>query len=91
VQAADGPSALALYAGRSFDMLVTDVGLPGGLNGRQLADALRVSQPTLPVLFITGYAERAALSDTALGAGMHVVTKPFSLDVLAGKVKAIIG
>jgi light-regulated signal transduction histidine kinase (bacteriophytochrome)/CheY-like chemotaxis protein len=95
LQAVDGAQALQISAGQAFDMLVTDVGLPGGLNGRQLADAIRVAKPALPVLFITGYAEQAALggglSDGALGSDMYVVTKPFPLDAFAAKVKSIIG
>jgi PAS domain S-box-containing protein len=72
------------------DLLVTDVGLPGGMNGRQLADAALVSRPDLKVLFITGYAENAVIGDGHLKPGMHVLTKPFSLEALGGRVKEIV-
>jgi CheY-like chemotaxis protein len=72
------------------DLLVTDVGLPGGMNGRQLADAALVSRPDLKVLFITGYAENAVMGDGCLKPGMHVLTKPFSLDALGARVKEIV-
>jgi PAS domain S-box-containing protein len=88
LEAADGPSGLAvLTAATRLDLLVTDVGLPG-LNGRQLADAARVRRPTLPVLFITGYAGEA-LND-ALPPGMAVIAKPFPLDLLATRVAAML-
>ena len=69
-----------------IDLLITDVGLPGGLNGRQVADAARVKRPDLKVLFITGYAENAALGNGYLERGMSVVTKPFAMDALARKI-----
>ena len=69
---------------------MTDVGLPGGMNGRQVADAGRALRPGLKVLFITGYAEAAALGTGQLGPGMHVMTKPFPLDALAMRIKALI-
>jgi PAS domain S-box-containing protein len=72
------------------DLLVTDVGLPGGMNGRQLADAALVSRPDLKVLFITGYAENAVIGDGCLKSGMHVLTKPFSLETLGERVREII-
>ncbi len=73
-----------------IDLLVTDVGLPGGMNGRQVADAARVARPDLKVLFITGYAENAVLSHGHLDPGMHVLTKPFALEVLASRIKELI-
>jgi CheY-like chemotaxis protein len=72
------------------DLLVTDVGLPGGMNGRQLADAALVSRPNLKVLFITGYAESAVIGEGRLKSGMHVLTKPFSLETLGLRVREII-
>ena len=91
VEASDGMSALrVLQSDARIDLLVTDVGLPG-LNGRQLADAARTRRPNLPVLFITGYAHNAAIGNgAALEPGMEIVTKPFALDVLAGKIRAMI-
>jgi CheY-like chemotaxis protein len=91
-----GTGAQALQAlhglppGQRIDLLVTDVGLPGGMNGRQLADALRQSHPRLKVLFITGYAESAVLVPGQLDADMHVMTKPFEMDALARKVAELL-
>jgi CheY-like chemotaxis protein len=88
LEAKDGPSGLAALAGAArVDILVTDVGLPG-LNGRQLADAVRARRPALPVLFVTGYAG-TALAD-ALPPGMSVIAKPFALDALVEKVAAML-
>jgi CheY-like chemotaxis protein len=73
------------------DLLVTDVGLPGGMNGRQVADAGRALRPGLKVLFITGYAENAVIGNGHLEPGMHLLTKPFAMDALAGRIRDIIG
>jgi PAS domain S-box-containing protein len=91
IEAPDGPSGLRiLQSNVRIDLLVTDVGLPG-LNGRQLADAARVSRPDLRVLFLTGYAHNAAIGNGAvLGTGMELMTKPFALDALATKIRALI-
>jgi len=67
--------------------LITDVGLPGGLNGRQVADAARVARPALKVLFITGYAENAVLNHGHIEHGMEVLTKPFAVDDLGARVE----
>ena len=91
VEAEDGPGALRiLQSPARIDLLVTDVGLPGGLNGRQLADAGRVVRPGMNVLFITGYAEHAAFGNAPLGTGMELLTKPFALDALVGRVRAML-
>ncbi len=91
IEAADGAAALAvLQSDARIDLLVTDVGLPGGLNGRQVADQGRVARPGLRVLFMTGYAENAVLSHGHLEPGMHVLTKPFAMDVLASRIKLLI-
>ena len=79
-----------LQATARVDLLVTDVGLPGGINGRQLADTARRARPALKVLFITGYAENAVLDHSQLAPGMHVLAKPFSMEALAGTVGALI-
>ncbi|WP_424137751.1 PAS domain S-box protein [Roseomonas chloroacetimidivorans] len=90
IEAADGPAALRiLRTGARIDLMITDVGLPGGMNGRQVADAARQARPGLRVLFITGYAENAAIGSGDLEPGMHVLTKPFAMEVLAARVKAI--
>ena len=91
IEAADGPSGLrVLQSSARVDLLVTDVGLPGGMNGRQVADAARVARPDLKVLFITGYAENAVLNHGHLAHGMHVMTKPFAMDALAGRIKDLL-
>lgn len=91
IEAEDGPSGLrALQSAPQVALLITDVGLPGGLNGRQVADAARELQPGLKVLFITGYAENAAVSGGYLEPGMAVVTKPFVMAELAHKITEMI-
>jgi CheY-like chemotaxis protein len=91
IDAADGAAGLkVLNSDLPIDLLVTDVGLPGGMNGRQLADAARAVRPDLKVLFITGYAENAVLSHGHLDPGMHVLTKPFAMDVLATRIRDLI-
>ncbi|HLY87717.1 MAG TPA: PAS domain S-box protein [Acetobacteraceae bacterium] len=91
IEAADTISGLkVLQSDVRIDLLITDVGLPGGMNGRQMADAARVTRPRLKVLFITGYAENAAIGNGRLEYGMHVMTKPFAMDNLAARIKAII-
>jgi PAS domain S-box-containing protein len=90
LEAADGPAGLEiLRTNKRVDLLVTDIGLPG-LNGRQLADAARVTRPALKILFMTGYAETAAMSQGFLEPGMAMVTKPFPIDVLANKIRSMI-
>jgi PAS domain S-box-containing protein len=90
LEAADGPSGLKMLQSRKrIDLLITDVGLPG-LNGRQLADHGREKRPDLKVLFITGYAENATLANGFLEPGMEMITKPFAVEALAGKVRSMI-
>jgi len=90
LQAHDGPSGLTcLESDRHIDLLVTDVGLPG-MNGRQLADAARERRPDLKILFITGYAESAALATGFLDPGMEMITKPFAVESLMQRIRAMI-
>ena len=92
LEAVDGRSGLHhLEADGRIDLLVTDVGLPGGMNGRQLADMARVRRPGLKVLFITGFAESAAVGNGTMAPGMEVMTKPFAMEALAGRIKEMIG
>jgi len=87
IGAADGAAGLkVLQSGARIDLLITDVGLPNGMNGRQVADAGRSLRPGLKILFITGYAENAAVGNGHLEPGMELLTKPFALDALVGKV-----
>lgn len=91
IEAADAAAGLkVLESDVKIDLLITDVGLPGGMNGKQMADAARVRRPNLKVLFITGYAENAAISNGHLGRGMHVLSKPFPMDKLATSIRHII-
>ncbi len=68
---------------------MTDVGLPGGLNGRQLATAGRGLRPGLRVLFITGFAETSVLGADELDGVMQVLTKPFDLDTLSARIRGL--
>ncbi len=92
LEAGDGAAGLRLLEGAGrVDLLITDVGLPGGLNGRQVADAARRLRPGLKVLFITGYAEAAVVGHGHLDPGMHILTKPFTLGALGARVKELVG
>ena len=89
-EAEDAKSALPLLeSAMRVDLLVTDVGLPG-MNGRQLAEIARQQRPQLKVLFMTGYAEKAAERQGFLDAGMDLMAKPFSIDDLAQKIRQMI-
>ncbi|WP_332801987.1 PAS domain S-box protein [Sphingomonas sp. RT2P30] len=91
LQAIDGPAGLKiLESDTRIDLLITDVGLPGGLNGRQVADAARATRPDLRTLFITGYAENAAVGNGHLDPGMEVITKPFAVASLSNKVREML-
>jgi PAS domain S-box-containing protein len=91
IEAADGPAGLkVLQSDVRLDLLVTDVGLPGGMNGRQMADAGRWMRPDLKVLFITGFAENAVLGSGQLEPGMQVMTKPFVIEALASRIRDMI-
>lgn len=90
IEAGEGASALkVLESDARIDLLVTDVGLPGGMNGRQLADAARIIRPDLKVLFITGYAERHHWQ-WPLDPGMWVLTKPFTMEAFASRIYEMI-
>ena len=92
LEAEDGRSGLdILESNARIDLLLTDVGLPGGMNGRQLADAARQRRPGLKVLFVTGYAEGIAIGNGLLESGMQILTKPFKLDALSTKVHDMTG
>ena len=91
IEAADSVSGLKLLQSDArIDLLVTDVGLPGGMNGRQMADAARTTRPGLKVLFITGYAENSLLGNGRLAPGMAVMTKPFPIETMAARIKQMI-
>jgi PAS domain S-box-containing protein len=91
LQASAGAEGLRqLERAPRIDLLITDVGLPGGLNGRQVADAARQLRQDLKVLFITGYAENAAVHSGQLERGMEIVTKPFVITDFAAKVRDLL-
>ncbi len=90
IEAATGLAAIPiLESTQKIDLLVSDVGLPG-MNGRQVAEIGRQHRPELPVLFMTGYAENAAVRSEFLAAGMEMIAKPFALDELATRIRAIL-
>ncbi|MGK3120395.1 response regulator [Pseudomonas corrugata] len=91
LEASDANGAVPiLQSGQRIDLLISDVGLPG-MNGRQLAEVGRQIRPDLRVLFITGYAEHAAVRGGFLDQGMQMITKPFTFDLLTAKVREMIG
>ncbi|MFL6533842.1 MAG: response regulator [Pseudomonas sp.] len=90
VEAGDANGAMPiLQSSQRIDLLISDVGLPG-MNGRQLAEIGRQIRPDLKVLFITGYAEHAAVRGGFLDSGMQMITKPFTFDLLTAKVREMI-
>ena len=91
MEAEDGAAALhVLQSDAEIDLLVTDIGLPAGMNGRELADAARAVRPGLKTLFITGYAGNAAIGVGMLEAGMEILAKPFASDALMAKVRTLL-
>ncbi|RZL71091.1 MAG: response regulator, partial [Sphingomonas sp.] len=87
VEAEEPAAAIEVLASdRPIDLMISDVGLPG-MNGRQLAEIARRHRPDLPILFVTGYAENAAIRADFLGTNMAMITKPFAMDTLAGKIR----
>ena len=91
LEAGDGAGALRMLdSGIKPDLLVTDVGLPGQMNGRQVADAALARFATLRVLFITGYAENAVIGSGQLDPHVALLTKPFTMEGLAAKVRALL-
>ncbi|WP_448125075.1 ATP-binding protein [Pseudomonas veronii] len=90
VEASDANTALPIIeSDQRIDLMISDVGLPG-MNGRQLAEIGRQIRPELKVLFITGYAEHAAVRGGFLDPGMQLITKPFTFDLLTAKVREMI-
>ena len=91
LEAADSVAGLKLLQSDTrIDLLVTDVGLPGGMNGRQMAEAGIERRPDLKVLFITGYAENSLIGNGHLMPGMQVLTKPFAVEALAIRIKELV-
>jgi PAS domain S-box-containing protein len=91
LQASDAAEGLEiLNSDAPIGLLVTDVGLPGEMNGRQMADAARIIRPDLKILFVTGFAETALAGQNFLEPGMHVITKPFEFGDLTRKISELI-
>jgi CheY-like chemotaxis protein len=91
IEAHDGPSALRLLERQlRVDLLFSDVVLPGGLTGAQVSAQARAMRPGLKVLFTTGYARNAIIHHGRLDKGVHLITKPFSLNDLAAKVRDVL-
>jgi len=89
-QAGDGEQALRLLEKhRDIALLFTDVGLPGGMNGRQLAGAAVAHRPDLKVLYMTGYTANAIVHHGVIDAGVNFLGKPFSVSALAAKIKGM--
>jgi PAS domain S-box-containing protein len=90
VEAIDSKTAIPIFeSDQRIDLLVTDVGLPG-LNGRQLAEIARQQRPGLRVLFMTGYTQAAAMRGGFLEPGMEMITKPFTVDALATRIREML-
>lgn len=91
LSAADGATALRLlYSNHEVSLLFTDVGLPGGMNGRQLADQALRRQPRLKVLYTTGYARNAIVHQGRLDPDIEVIFKPFGYSDLAIKIRRVL-
>jgi CheY-like chemotaxis protein len=88
LEADSGAAALAVLNGdQQIDLLLTDIVMPGGVNGQQLADQAARRRPGLKVLFMTGYAPNAIVNQERLDAPGRLIGKPFSFEELAAKVR----
>jgi two-component system NtrC family sensor kinase len=91
ISAPEGATALRLLEGEpTIELLFTDVVLPGGMNGRQLADEVLRRRPALKVLFATGYTRNAIIHHGRLDPDVELLSKPFTADALARKVRQIL-
>ena len=89
--ACDGPSAKALVAeGAPPSLLISDIGMPGGMNGRELGEQMLARWPSLKVLFITGYAEQNILGNQALAPGCALLVKPFTVETFNRKLALLL-
>ncbi len=91
IAAASGPEALALVdQGTAFDLLFTDVVMPGGMNGRELADAVLQRRPGVPVLYMSGYPEAAMMDDGRLDPEITLLSKPYRPADLAHAIRQVL-
>ena len=91
MSAGSGAAALeTLNGSHQIDLLLTDVVMPGGMNGRQLADKAVSHRPDLRVLYMTGYTRNAIIHQGRLDRGTNLISKPFSFEELASKVRQVL-
>jgi two-component system NtrC family sensor kinase len=91
LSATDGAMALrVLDEIQSIDLLLTDVVLPGGMDGRQLAEEIRRRRPAIKVLYMTGYTRNAIIHHGRLDPDIDLLTKPFTADALARKIRRVL-
>ncbi len=91
LEAGDGRTGLEILENEPrVDLMITDLGLPGGMNGRQVAEAARIRRSALKILFISGFAEQAVLGDGPLPAGTAFITKPFVMSALGNKIRELL-
>jgi PAS domain S-box-containing protein len=91
IEAPDGPTGLRMLdAHREINLLFTDVGLPGGMNGRQLAEQAQRRNAGLKVLFMSGYARNAIVHHGRLDPGVELLLKPFTYQSLAAKIRHVL-
>jgi CheY-like chemotaxis protein len=90
LEAPDGPSALDMLSKHQIDLMFTDVVLPKGMSGAELANQAKQVQPNMKVLFTTGYARNAIVHQGRLDRGVQLITKPFSFEALAAKVRDVL-
>jgi CheY-like chemotaxis protein len=92
ITASNGPEALALLnQGLAFDLLFTDMIMPGGMNGRELAEAATRQRPGLPVLYMSGYPQAAMSDDGRLDPGITLLSKPYRPSDLARSIREVLG
>jgi PAS domain S-box-containing protein len=92
LEAADGPQALALVeAHEDIDLLFTDVVMPGGMSGRELADQVQQQRPDMRVLFTSGYTENAIVHQGRLDAGVQLLSKPYRREDLLRRINEALG